>query len=692
MSSTSYSKLSIPTTSIDVPEPISITGRFQYNFYLSDEDKQYHITPTSPFVQYSDTPESLNMVSTTTADLIEEKERGAIRNRIPRYIELSISPNTADVLALPLNTPYQPTSANSKVWYTGRNSDLYKTLKGHPENINVEGNIENGYNVAVGVQDASAKTRNQKLIYRLSTAKVENGTILGETSPTDIAAALDDMTSEDVDATSIINMLSDVTPLGQTYVNDISAAIRNPLDEKAAIRYNVKFNAQAYQTAIAGNMVANPFTVNYLSDVFGHQASNSIIKGIEFNPILNTSIYPTSNEVSQEVTADDVSPVLTFLERDRTNRRLPSGVGVSNDAQVLIRHIGFQIDKTGKSPKGESEIFDSEILLNPDEVSFIDPKVKYGFTYTYKVKQLFLITHYVRVSHLEQTAVHSSEAAFAREQYGIDSYESSEYTKVTYVVASRSPTPLTISAKEKTPPPSPSVLFCRFIYEKGNGIHLEWQLPVYNTRDVKKYQVFRRKTIEEPFTCIAEYDFTDDGYTQFTQTEIISPEVVHKVDFPRYYHIDYDFERDSDYIYCIVAIDAHGLSSNLGVQMRAKYDAFTNKLILKKISAHDAPKAYPNMYLEGQDLPNSTLTEDVAADSNHHTLRLYFNPDVYHYTRDQLLDPELGISGGTFQTKESIVLPETKGTYKFQIINLDRQKTKILEVKVDPQESLLSIL
>jgi hypothetical protein len=687
----SQSKVSIPTTVIDVPEPVSITGNFIYNFYLPTEDTQYHITPTSPFVEYGDTPTSLNMISSNTKTLVEERERGAIRTRVPRYIELSISPNTAGVPTLPLGESLiiGPADDTTKTaWYTGRDASLYRMLK-ESDVINIEGVIENGYNAAITFQDSHAKIRNQKMIYRISTAKIQNGSILGETSPTDIAAALDTMTSEDVDATSIINMLSDTSPLGQTYVNDVSAASRNPLDEKASIRYNIKFNTNAYREVLSNLMVANPFSSNYLSDLFPKGNQQKPPSGVHINSLLDKNLYPyTPTSDATTVDPGDVQPEIKWLECSPTVKTFPSSPDKSKDPQMIVRHIGFLIEKSGVNPSGQAVNFPDEILLNPEETSFIDPKIMYGTVYTYRVRQLYIIGHYIRVTPMTP---HSVPPEF-REELGADEYSSAGYQYVTYVVASRAPSPLVIAAKEKTPPPSPSVLQCSFIYKKGNGVKLEWQLPVHNTRDVKKYQVFRRKTIKEPFACIAEYDFTDEGYTQFTKTETISPELVHKVDFPRYYHIDYDFQRESDYIYSIVAVDAHGLSSQLGVQMRAKFDVFTNKLVLQRISAHGAPKAYPNIYLDGQEMPTAKLTEDVMTDSNHHTMRLYFNPDAYHYTRT-MVQPDGGPSPGAISyTKENIVLTETQGTYKFQIINLDRQKTKILEVKVEPQESLSSIL
>ena len=674
----SVSKLSIPITNIDIYEPNTITGNFVYNFYLPTEDREYNLTPTSPFIAYGHTPTSLQMITATTAAQIEENERGSIRTRVPRYIELQIGRNTSPYDSLPADGIQVSSLQSATRWYGGKNGNLYAHVAAG--NYNIEGRVENQYNAAVTMQDASAKSRNQKMIYRISTAKVEQGSMLGETSDLDIAAQIDAMTSEDVDATSIVNMLADDSPLGMTYVNDVSTAIRNPLDEKAAIRYEMKFNVLGYKQVVSPTMQGNPFLANYASDILsaGLRNSEKTITGVTQNPLLDNTLFPppASSPVILS-SGQDVQPSIVTLE-SLGAQNFPVGPDDTFAITPSVVHIGYLIEKTGISATGAYEEFDNKILLNPDETDFIDVEVKYGYTYVYRARQLYLVHHWIRTGD------------YFEDGNGDISWDTAEHSYCSYIVASRSPNPLTVKAKETTPPPSPAILHCSFVYSQGKGVRLEWQLPADKTRDIKKYQVFRRASIEEPFTCIAEYDFRDEGYTQFAETENISPELVHKVDFPRYYHIDQDFERESNFIYSIVAVDAHGLSSQLGTQMHAKFDIFTNKLVVKKVSAHGAPKAYPNMLLERHDSKLSKLTEDVATDSNHHTMRVHFNPDIYHYTKDSPIDT-LG-NNPVAASQESVVLSESQGSYKFQIINLDRQKTKILEVAIKASESLSGIL
>ena len=253
------------------------------------------------------------------------------------------------------------------------------------------------------------------------------------------------------------------------------------------------------------------------------------------------------------------------------------------------------------------------------------------------------------------------------------------------MVSSSSGPSVTIPAKEKTPPKPVSILFCNFIYKEGNGIRLTWQSPGNRSRDIKKYQVFRRKTILEPFKLIAEYDFTDPEYeSPPTAYEFPSPDVVQKSDRPVYQHVDKDFQRDSSMIYSICAIDAHGLSSTMGTQLKASFDNFTNKLIVNKISRAGAPKAYPNLFLNknaGDDV-KINIIEDVARDTGHHRMRIYFNPDTYRYLSNGKDEPVVATtkSGGL------------NGSYKFQIINLDRQKTKVLDVQISPQSNVGEIM
>ena len=97
-----------------------------------------------------------------------------------------------------------------------------------------------------------------------------------------------------------------------------------------------------------------------------------------------------------------------------------------------------------------------------------------------------------------------------------------KYNTLTAYLASRTPTPAIVKAEETTPSLPPSTLIGNFIYKRGNGIRLDWARPSSPTRDIKKYQVFRRRSINEPFELIAQYDFSDPGYTMDRQQEVIN--------------------------------------------------------------------------------------------------------------------------------------------------------------------------
>jgi hypothetical protein len=113
---------------------------------------------------------------------------------------------------------------------------------------------------------------------------------------------------------------------------------------------------------------------------------------------------------------------------------------------------------------------------------------------------------------------------------------------------------------------------------------------------VKKFQVFRRASIDEPFQLLKMYDF-DDSEIKAEENETVFQGLVEVQSNPSTLYIDPDFKKDSKFIYAVVSIDAHGLTSNYSDQFEVTFDRFKNRVIKKRISASGAPKPYPNMYL-----------------------------------------------------------------------------------------------
>ena len=152
-----------------------------------------------------------------------------------------------------------------------------------------------------------------------------------------------------------------------------------------------------------------------------------------------------------------------------------------------------------------------------------------------------------------------------------------------------------------------------------------------------------------------------------------------KLDYAPGVFIDEEFTKDSTFIYALCSIDAHDFSSNYSQQFAVSFDRYKNKLIKQLISPSGAPKAYPNFYL----LPdikvgvgNTNLTVDAMTDSTHTQMRIYFDPEY------------LSIRNAEGEPLKLIDTASSDSLYKVQIINIDRQKSQVLDIRIDDLRTL----
>lgn len=633
------SLISVPITVCNVPDPSGISASFVYNFYVENEDKEYTPQPSTP-IDYSE-----GLIDRSTVESVEARERGSLRTRVPRYVRLNILTNLSGIPSV------QEGEVSNEIVQALRNTKVGQSV------YNIEGTVENPYIAKSVINDALVKSRMQRSIYRVALSLLSSGSILSESSDEQVSNQLNKMLSDEIDAASILDSLSDNEIKGVRFVNEVSGLRFNRVDNKASLVYHTKLNADGYRSITSRQAISNPFSWNYMNDLLGEYADDS-----NRNPLLDASILPSFGSTSTgEV--NRLHPSLKILDTSEERIAL-SRPELSSQDWPYVKHIGFVVEKIGQSPAGDIENFDDFVSLNPQISEFIDPNIKYGYTYFYKVRQLYIVK-------------------FAQI---IDENETGEiyYQIVTSAIASSSPKPAAVQIVETEPPTAPGTLICSFIYKQGNGVRLDWARPTNPTMDIKKYQVFRRPSIRDPFELIAEYDFTDESYTQFDQRESIDPELVKRVKTPQYSHVDPDFTRESNYIYCVAAVDAHGLASNYGTQIEAEFNRFENKLKTRVVSQAGAPRAYPNYYVDPTELEefgSDRLIEDVIKDSGHSKVRIYFNPDAYRVSSDD---------DGT--ETEPLVLAASRGQYKFQIINLDRQIANNLTVTVSPSQSLSRLM
>ncbi len=636
------SLVSVPITVCNVPDPLGVEGDFVYNFYVENEDIAYSPGSTSP-IDYTQ-----GLIDRDTIDSIESRERGSLRTRVPRYIRVRIQPNTLDI------DPIEIGELTPDIINALKNTKIDTTV------YNLEASVENPYNAKRLIGDAVIKTRLQKTIYRIAASMINEGSILSEKSDFQIADQLNKLLSDEIDSASIVDSLSDNEIKGVRFVNEVSGKRYNRLDNKSSLIYPTKINADAYRTLTTSQIKSNPFTGDFLSDALGEFATD-----IQKNPLLDSVLFP---KFGKDATGDmeSLQPQLKTLSEEPVGppRIAASRAELASQDWPSIKLIGYIVEKTGQSSSGEIESFEDFVSLNPQISEFIDPNVKYGHTYFYKARQLYLVKFPQVTDILDDGSI--------------------AYKIITAAIASSSPKPAAIQAVEVDPPAAPGTLICSFIYKQGNGIRLDWARPANPTLDIKKYQVFRRAAIRDPFALIAEYDFTDESYTQFDQRELIDPNLIYRVSVPQYSHVDRDFSRESTYIYSVVAVDAHGLTSNYGTQIEAKFDRFTNSLKTRVVSRAGAPKAYPNYFVnptELEEFGTDRLIEDVIKDSGHGTMRIYFNPDAYRVSSDE---------DGT--ETEPLVLSSARGTYKMQIVNLDRQISKNLTIDIVPDQALSRLM
>lgn len=369
----------------------------------------------------------------------------------------------------------------------------------------------------------------------------------------------------------------------------------------------------------------------------------------------------------------------TFLPPVDINYNDPTG---QNSRQPEI--VGYIIDKLEVRDNGQAIASTPIIVDNPTASSVIDYQVKYGSTYVYSIRAVAWFT-----------------------LLAIDD-ESTDPAIISVLISSKQSNKLYVQTIETTAPPPPVDVNFTWDYERVNpttcqhdmitgkpilstgkpgSLLIHWSFPPNAQRDIKKFQVFRRRSIHHPFELLKVYDF-DDSLKKYPEGERPSPNVIERLTTPCTFYFDDDFhvgdhnfhngyenvdpEHDrhpysSTYIYAIAAIDAHGYTSNYSAQFMVWFDPFKNKLQKKLISHSGAPKPYPNLYLEADTFVDTIRTSGPQSKR----MRLIFNPEFYYVTDDQQ------------KVVQVLSTKQTGGSYKLQFINVDNQKSAIATITID---------
>ena len=367
---------------------------------------------------------------------------------------------------------------------------------------------------------------------------------------------------------------------------------------------------------------------------------------------------------------DDFKENYSFLSIDASSDSLePNVVGYqfskvdAASADFASTLVGYVVERRTMGNVGlfDEKTADFYFIDGHSKTTFIDTRVLYDQAYSYTVKAVYALEFTLEIA--DDPTTTAVDAGF----YRIRTLVSSKRSKSTNV-----------TCVERIPPVEPDGVLYRFNYGAGRGMLINWQMPVGTQRDIKYFQVFRRRNIKEPFTCIAEIDF-DDSVVRAPRPEKVREDRIFKYKFPRTFFSDNRFDRDSKFIYAVATVDAHGLTSGYSAQTEVGFNRVKNEIMLKTISRPGAPKQYPNFYIDPTLDDNFTvdsLTTDAMLSSKKHSVKIYFDPDALNVTK---ATPD----GSTVTTMPVVTsLNKSNTKYVLSLLNVDRQKSADVEFSI----------
>ena len=407
--------------------------------------------------------------------------------------------------------------------------------------------------------------------------------------------------------------------------------------------------------------------------------------------ILTKANIPKLKESSKGITYDQVfentgmpDGPLEHIMKNAIAYQIERLNNYSPDDAPDFKLVGFVIEKTQKveTEKGEED----EVKWNSEKfplifvpckkesivTSYIDSSVNYDKEYDYTIRAVYSFSLKVPLGGKKCMIWH-------------------------YFLNSPYSTLLTIETREVLPPPYPRDVWAFHEYYTGDDgcLALHWAFPVNKQRDVTYFAVFRRKSIYEPFQLLQIYDFNYsisdlDQSAREIKAVVIDPTGTNGIDLettggplntrskikrltasdPKTMFKDKGFKPDTDYIYAVCAIDAHGQMSNYSSQIRVRLDSKVYNLEVQQISPPGSPLVFPNYFIK------TKAFQDVARAANYRKAILRFRPDYKKVKVDRSVR---NIVNGIDEERGG----NESNCYFLQIINPDRANDIVLKYQVD---------
>lgn len=556
---------------------------------------------------------------------LDNEAEYSLKKKIPRWVEF-----TFDTVDSRTNASVD----NHFVLDIGNSIQVENLIYSNLGKINSEIDIiSNGYS-ALNLQDQAIKNKTSSLMRLMlrthATAKGLNTLPFGNDWQYTNAGAsklFNDITGDYISGDSISRMMGDdrLTSI-RIDKNQDNSYKHDRMSEFASIKQYSQIS-EKYFYDILMKSVADPTT-----------------------PYANELSYKLADAEIAQTTARESGNNDVISESEYTHNIVPVSITRINDGALTnaVKIIGYIIDKWELLSDRTYKQLESIIVAGSSVGAAVDTSVKYDGVYTYSIRSI----------------------ALAQFQ-AVDKNKSQLYA-VSGLISSRPSSKITVRCHENLPPPPPTDVDFVWDYDKSK-LMIMWSFPVTPTRDIKRFQVFRRSSINVSFELQIEYDF-DDSKILTARSERPDPQKIINMKQPMTSYWDEEFNKRSVMIYSLCSIDAHDLSSNYSAQYMVWFDETKNRLVKKLISPSGAPKPYPNFYLlKGSDTTTEeiNLTSDCMKDSGHTSCKIYFDPEY------------LSVMGADNKDLGLWATQQDGGLYKLQLINVDRQKSQIINIKID---------
>ena len=382
-----------------------------------------------------------------------------------------------------------------------------------------------------------------------------------------------------------------------------------------------------------------------------------------YTKVQNSAILNASSNVLN-INSDDWSFDYVTNSQLITDIMTPDANTLTNFHYIGVGYLLTRVEYSLNIETGKHEIVDPDsqprmFYVPPGKNSYNDIEVLFGNKYQYMVRHLALVFL----------------PSFQSDSDGSGNIEAA--TQAGAIIASSPVRTDFVDAVDLTPPPPPSdfQLDWDFTY---NALRLTWSLPVTTKKNIVKFQIFRRGSINDPLVLVKEYNFDPRPFVQMQSNQYFAenpmPGVVQFPPYPPQIFFDADFRTSSRAIYTMCAVSASSVSSVLTPQFEVYFDQKENRLVRNLISASGAQKSMPNRLIE------SEVFVDTMATSGFSQVRLFFDPEYLIVKDSSTLEGKslrlLSYNANSPGQSDS----DYPNKYRMNFYNADLQKSRPVDI------------